>query len=148
MYVKEITYTDYDDVQRTEKFYFNLSKADFLRLEMEFDEGFADHAKKVVDSGNKKETFAMFEMLISMSYGIKDKTSNKFIKTKDALNEFLASEAYGELLSELFSNASTLVEFFDGIMPREMRGKMKENKNEILDNVPAELKDQVAEVLA
>jgi hypothetical protein len=33
-------------------------------------------------------------------------------------------------------------------MPREMRGKMKENKDEILDNVPAELKDQVAEVLA
>ena len=34
MIKKTITYVDYNDVERTEDFYFNLSKAELMEIEM------------------------------------------------------------------------------------------------------------------
>ena len=44
------TYTDYNGVQRTEDFYFNLSKAEVTEMEMGTAGGLAEMIQKVVDA--------------------------------------------------------------------------------------------------
>ena len=44
MLKKTITYTDYNDVKRTEDFYFNLSKAELSEMELSVDGGYAEMA--------------------------------------------------------------------------------------------------------
>ena len=39
MYKKTITYTDYNNVERTEDFWFNFSKAEIMEMEMSVDGG-------------------------------------------------------------------------------------------------------------
>ena len=34
MFAKTVTYTDYNNVERTETFYFNLTKAEVLEMEL------------------------------------------------------------------------------------------------------------------
>lgn len=40
MYKKTITYTDYDGNERTEDFYFNLTKAEIAEMELSAEGGF------------------------------------------------------------------------------------------------------------
>ena len=48
MLKKTITYTDYNNVKRTEDFYFNLSKAELMEMEMSTSGGLAEMINKIV----------------------------------------------------------------------------------------------------
>ena len=48
MIKKNITYTDYNGVTRTEPFYFNLSKSELMEMEFGTVGGFTDMVQKVV----------------------------------------------------------------------------------------------------
>ena len=56
MLTKEITYVDYDGNERKEKFYFNLTKTELIRLE---------HSMK----GGLSEIIKLIEEIVSSSYG-------------------------------------------------------------------------------
>ena len=47
MYKKTITYTDYNGVERTEDFWFNLSKAELVEMEMSTAGGLTDMVEKI-----------------------------------------------------------------------------------------------------
>lgn len=48
MLKKTITYTDYNGVERTEDFYFNLTKSELLVLEMGTTGGLTEMVEKIV----------------------------------------------------------------------------------------------------
>lgn len=143
MYVTEVTYKDFEGDEVTEKLYFNLSRADFIRLNAEYDEGFEKYVRGVIKNGSNKDIFAMFEKLISMTYGIKDPDTHKFRKNRGALEEFMASEAYGEFLVKLFNDTNMMVEFFNKILPAEVQGSI--SKEQMLAEIPEEYKNAIAE---
>lgn len=117
MFKKTITYTDYNDVERTETFYFNLNKAEVIEMETEEEGGYGEMLKRVVESKDPKVIMKVFKNLILKSYGIKSEDGKGFAKSEEISKEFENSAAFGEIFMELCTNAESASEFISRIMP-------------------------------
>ena len=123
MLKKTIKYTDYDDNERTEDFYFNLSKAEVAEMEMTSEGGFAKMLHKIVNTNDSKRLIEIFKDLILKSYGEKSLDGKRFIKNQELRDSFAQTEAYTELFMELASNAQLAAEFVNGIIPASLKDK-------------------------
>ena len=77
------TYTDYDGNERTEDFYFNLSKAELTKLEMSETGGLINFLQKIISAQDGKTIIETFEKIILMSYGEKSPDGRRFIKNDE-----------------------------------------------------------------
>lgn len=118
MLTKSITYTDYNGEQRTETFYFNLTKAELAELNLSTEGGLQNVLQKIIDSKNVPEITKWFKKIIVMAYGEKSPDGRRFIKNRELTEEFLQTEAYSELFMELLSNDESASDFVNGIVPR------------------------------
>lgn len=117
MFTKTITYTDYNGVERTENYYFNLSKAEVVEMEYGRSGGLTQFLKNILAQKNEPEIMAFVKKLILSSYGIKSPDGRRFMKSKEISEEFAQTEAYSNLLMELLSSASASVDFVKAILP-------------------------------
>ena len=120
MIMKTIKYTDYDGVERSESFYFNLSKAELVSMDFEVDGGFKRKIEKVIEAQNQRELIEIFKDIIFRSYGEKSADGRRFIKSKEISEAFTQTEAYSELFMELATDATAAEAFIRGIMPPEI----------------------------
>lgn len=124
MFKKQITYTDYNDVERTETFLFNISRAELLEMASG---KLRDVGKLLSDIANQKDTtvlVTMFEELIRVSYGKKSEDGKRFIKSQEIYEAFLQSEAYSELLVDLTLDADEAIAFVNGIIPTKFLAEL------------------------
>lgn len=118
-----ITYIDYDGEERTGEYYFNLSKAELIDLEMSWDGGLQKVLRKITQEKDTKRIIEMFKMIISKSYGEKSLDGKKFRKTDDdgrslfKMN-FEPTEAYSELFTKLATDEQAASDFVNEIMPK------------------------------
>lgn len=120
MLKKTITYTDYNDQERTEDFYFNLNKAELAELELSVSGGLSEMIKKIIAEENTPEIMKMFKKLLLMSYGEKSEDGRRFIKSEELTEAFTQTEAYSQLFFELGSNAEEAANFINGIIPKDI----------------------------
>ena len=118
MIKKTITYTDYNGDSRTEDFYFNLSKAEILEMELSTEGGIKAFAEKLIAEKNGKQLVTMFKDLVLKSYGVKSPDGKRFIKNQDIRDEFSQTEAYSELFMQLATNDEEAAKFVNGIVPQ------------------------------
>lgn len=118
MLKKTITYVDYNGDERTEDFYFNLTKAEIAEMELGVTGGFANMVKKIIDSRDVPQIMTTFKDIILKAYGVKSDDGRRFIKSKELSDEFSQTEAYSELFMELGSNAEAASAFINGIVPK------------------------------
>ena len=64
MLKKTITYTDYNDNERTEDFYFNLSKAEVTEMELSTTGGLAEMIQKIVTTQDGPKLVKIFKDLV------------------------------------------------------------------------------------
>lgn len=121
MYKKQITYTDYNGVMRTEDFYFHLSKAELAEMELSKVGGFEAYINRIVEADDREKLIAAFKDLILKSYGVKDETGKRFVKSEELSTAFSQTEAYSELFIELITNTESAIEFVNGLVPVDMR---------------------------
>lgn len=117
MLMKTITYTDFDGNERTEKFYFNLTKAEVTEMEMSTEGGLAKMLENIVAAKDSKRIVEVFKDLILKAYGEKSPDGRQFIKTENVRDSFAQTEAYSELFMELATNANAASAFVNGIIP-------------------------------
>lgn len=120
MLKKTITYTDYNGVQRTEDFYFNLTKAEVMEMEMSTVGGMAEMIQKIVSAQDIPSIIKIFKDLILRAYGEKSADGKRFIKSEEISGEFAQTEAYSQLFMELATNAETAAAFVNGIVPKDL----------------------------
>ena len=60
MLKKTITYTDYNGSERTEDFYFNLSKAEIMEMELSTTGGLAEMIQKIVSAQDSPAIIKIF----------------------------------------------------------------------------------------
>ena len=89
MLKKEITYTDYNGQERTEDFYFNLSKAELIEMQASVDGGLDEHLIKLVKNNNQPEIFKFFKDLVLKAYGEKSDDGRRFVKSRRSLKRSL-----------------------------------------------------------
>lgn len=117
MLKKTITYIDYDGTERTEDFYFNLTRAEVLEMETSENGGLAKLLQKIVAEQNHKRIVELFKEIILKAYGEKSLDGKRFVKS-DALREgFMQTEAYSQLFMELATNSESAATFVNGIVP-------------------------------
>ena len=116
---KVITYKDYNGTDRKEAFYFNLSRAELIEMEMSTDGGMENFLQRIIDTKDNKRLFNLFKELIYKSYGVKSDDGRRFVKSKEISDAFIQTEAYTELLMELMGDdaANKVAEFVKGVMP-------------------------------
>lgn len=119
MLKKTMTFTDYNGNERTEDFYFNLSKAELSEMELSTTGGLGQMIQDIVAAQDTPRIISIFKDLILKSYGIKSADGRRFIKSKELSTEFSQTEAYSEIFMELATNADAATEFVNGIMPAD-----------------------------
>lgn len=117
MLKKTIKYTDFNGNERTEDFYFNLSKAELAEMELSTSGGMTEKINRIVASQNNEEIMGIFKDMILKSYGEKSPDGKRFIKNKELVDAFVQTEAYTELFMELVSSTEAISAFFNGIIP-------------------------------
>lgn len=120
MLKKTITYQNFAGETVTEDFYFNLTKAELLQLEMTMPNGLASHIDQLVAEQRGSELLDMFDRIITKSYGVKSFDGKQFIKSQEALNTFKFSGAYDALFMEIALDAEAADEFTRGILPKDL----------------------------
>lgn len=118
MLKKTITYTDYNGVERTEDFYFNLTKAEVTEMQFGIDGGLEAQLKRIVETKNQPAIIREFKSLVLKAYGEKSPDGRQFMKSPEIAHRFECTEAYSIIFMELASDANKAAEFVNGIIPK------------------------------
>ncbi len=121
MYVKEIEYTDFNGVKRKEKFYFNLTKAEILDMELGKTGGLTEYIQKILAAQDTPEIMALFKKLLLMSYGVKSDDGRRFIKNDQVREDFEQTQAYSDLYMLLALDDNEASKFVNAIVPEDMK---------------------------
>ena len=116
MIKKTIKYKDYFGNDRTEDFYFNLSKAELLDIQYSKSGGLDQWAQSVMDSHDPRKLWSLFTELIAKSYGVRSADGRRFMKSEEISKEFTETEAYSALMDEFFNDENSIAAFFNGLV--------------------------------
>lgn len=129
MLKKTVTYTNYNDEEVTEDFYFALNEAEVLDKELSVEGGYSALLEKVVAEKNGAEMIKLFKELVLISYGEKSLDGKRFMKSEEIKENFKASAAYPQIFMELAMDAKAAEEFANGILPAKLNERYaKEQK--------------------
>src|SRR6185436_383065 len=108
---KDFTFKDLDGNEVTETYYFNIGTADLTKMTLTHDGDIVQYLQDVANSKDGAKIIDVFETFIRMSVGIRSEDGRSFEKTPAIAARFMNSEAYGQLLLELVTNAEIAAEF-------------------------------------
>lgn len=125
MLKKTIKYTDFNGDEVTEDFFFHLSKAELVELEMSEKGGLSDRMQRIIAAEDGKAIMDEFKKIILMAYGQRSDDGKRFIKNKALSEEFGSSEAYSELFMELVTKPDEAAAFVNGLIPAGMAEQLE-----------------------
>lgn len=128
MFKKTVTYEDYKGNIRTEDHYFNLNKAELVELELSTTGGLTVMMDRIIAAQDNVELFKIFKDIVAKSYGVMSDDGRKFVKNKEVLDDFIQTEAYSIIFSELATNAEAAAEFFNGVIPQNLAKELAETE--------------------
>lgn len=120
MLKKTVTYVDYNGVERTEDFYFNLSKAEVTEMELSVEGGFSKMLEEIVKTKDNVRIMELFKQMVLKAYGEKSADGKRFVKSKELSEAFSQTEAYSEIFMELALDEKAAAAFVNGIMPSNL----------------------------
>lgn len=122
MLKKTIAYTDYDGVEKTEDFYFNITATELTKLDAKYDGGLVAMLRRIVDAKDIEKIMEMFERILHIAYGEKSEDGKHFWKKDkdghDLADAFEQTPAYDLLFTELLSDPEYAGKFIEQIIPR------------------------------
>lgn len=132
MFSDTITYTDFDGNERKEKIYFNLTKAEALKLDAS---NYTEYLQSVLDSENPEKILEAYEKFIDLGYGEKSEDGRRFVKSDEILQNFKTSLIFDEFYFKLLGDPNYAINFMVGILPdvgipeNELRKMIKDGMN-------------------
>lgn len=138
MLKKTITYTDWNGVERTEDFYFNLSRVELVELEFSIGPGksLSDSIKSLMNANDMGTVIKLIKDIILTSYGEKSPDGKRFIKNQEIRDSFEQNPAFDVLYMDLATNAEATAEFVAGIIPAAIRSELGDNpEKNLLDRM-------------
>ena len=130
MLKKLIKYVDYDGRERSENFYFYMSKAELMEMELGTVGGMQNLIQLIIDKQDIPKIMEAFKTIILKAYGEKSADGRRFIKSKDLSEAFSQTEAYSNLYMELITNADAAAAFINGIVPEDVAMAAAESRKE------------------
>lgn len=121
-----ITYTDYNDNERTEDFYFNLTKAEIAEMQLSTSGGLAEMIQNIISTQDVPAIIKIFKELIFKSYGVKSPDGREFIKSEELSRKFSQTEAYSQLYMGMIQDPDKAADFVNGIIPKDLAAQLAE----------------------
>lgn len=128
MLKKTITYVDYDGHEHTEDFYFHLSEAELIEMEVSTEGGMENFIERIIKDNDGKGIMDLFKTIIMKSYGKKSDDGKRFIKSEEITNEFMQTEAYNQMFMELVTDADSSSNFINGIIPKSLSSQIDQKQ--------------------
>lgn len=119
MLKKTVTYTDFDGRERTEDFYFNLTKAELMDLELSREGGLQKQIDKIIASQSVPQIVEIFKTLVLKAYGEKSDDGRRFMKNPVITEAFKETQAYSDIFMEFATDADAAAAFINGIIPED-----------------------------
>lgn len=118
MLKKTITYVDLNGVERTEDFYFNLSKPEIVKMQGSAKGGYDVQLKGIANNLDGNRIMEFFEDLIRRSYGEKSEDGRRFMKSDEISKNFMETPAYEVLFEEMVTDDKAAADFVNAVMPK------------------------------
>lgn len=118
MLKREIAFKDYNGLERTQTFLFNLTQSEVTKLELSTSGGVVEKVNKMIAAQDGAQIIALVEEIIAMSYGEKSSDGLRFVKSAELSKAFSETPAYDILFMELCTNAEAAAAFVNGITPQ------------------------------
>ena len=116
MHKETITYNDLNDVQRTEDFYFDLSKPEIVKMQASAKGGYDAQLRSIAADMNGAKIMEFFENFITKSYGEKSEDGRRFMKSEEISRSFMETPAYEVLFEKLVTNDKYAADFVNAVM--------------------------------
>jgi len=121
-----MTYKDFNDEERNEDFYFNLTKAEITEMELSTEGGLGATIERITKAKDTPAIIKIFKELILKSYGVKSPDGKRFIKSPELSEEFAQTNAYSDLFVALASDSKEAAAFVNGIMPADVKESVEQ----------------------
>jgi len=116
MHKETITYNDLNGVQRTEDFYFDLSKPEIVKMQASAKGGYDVQLRSIAADMNGAKIMEFFENFITKSYGEKSEDGRRFMKSEEISRSFMETPAYEVLFEKLVTNDKYAADFVNTVM--------------------------------
>lgn len=130
MIKKNITYVDFNGEERTDPFYFNLSKAELMDIELDYNGNMSTAMNTMLERRDMKGVLGLLSKLIRKAYGEKSEDGKRFLKNKELEDGFATTDAFSNLLIELVNDEKKLEAFVTGVIPADMREEVEKRMEE------------------
>lgn len=117
-----ITYTDLNGVERTETFYFNMSKPEIVRMQASVKGGYDVQLQSIAAGANGAQIMEFFEDFIKAAYGEKSDDGRRFMKSEEISKAFMETPAYEVLFEKLVTDAGAAANFVEKVMNAKTAG--------------------------
>lgn len=132
MLKKKIKFVDYNGNEREEEYYFNLTKAEIMEMQLSTEGGLAERIQLITQKQDVKAIVSIFKELILKAYGEKSADGKRFVKSPELAEAFSQTEAYSELFMELATDQEAAAAFVNGIVP-QMTAEQKAEAQKMLE---------------
>ena len=124
MFIKTITYTDFNGLERKEAFYFNFTETELIEMELKNNGGFADMLKRIIDAKDQEALIREFKSFVLKAYGEKSSDGRRFMKSPEISKAFSETPAYNQLYMELAFNDIAASEFIKALIPDDLHERV------------------------
>ena len=142
MIKKTLTYHGLEDERGNqeeyiEDFWFHISEANLRKMIIIDGEGIEEKIARLFRTNNRRAIYEFIEEFIDMSYGIRHEDGKQFVQTKEVLEAFTNTDAYGSLMTDLLSSEESITKFLMGILPAKYSKEYQEYQEQKPDEVAA-----------
>ena len=122
MYKKVIKSIDFLGVEREEAYYFNISEAEALEMELSTTGGIIAMIQGMIDAKDMPSLVKYWKDFILASYGERSSDGVYFRKLDDEgrplSRKFMQTDAYNKLYVELCTNTEEAINFVKNVLPK------------------------------
>lgn len=120
------TYNDFNDVERTETKFFNLTEAEVMEMELGTAGGVAELLQRIVAAKDQPTIIKFFKDFILKAYGEKSPDGLRFDKSEQMRQDFSNTQFYNLLFMELATDDEKAAKFVNGVIPQSVGIKKPE----------------------
>ena len=149
MLTKTVTYEDLNDETVTETLYFNINKLEILEMDIEHGGDLEGVLKRLVESKDNREIYALFKNILVSAYGIKSDDGRRFIKSEEIRKDFESSPALPEIIFDFVKNPEEAGLFIEKCLPQKLirEAKAEQAKNGPATATPSPTSEQSVEIV-
>lgn len=136
MIAKNVTYVDFDGVERTETFYFNLTAAEIAAWELSTEGGMRKKIEEITAAKDLKQLSILFMDILDRSYGRKSPDGRRFEKSEAILADFKSTQAYSDIYMALATDAEKAIEFLNALVPKDRTAAAAAQTAAVAANAP------------